>query len=132
MISLFLQMQTLTCRCFFIGVSAGKISNQFIINTILTSNILGIVFARSLHYQFYSWYFHSLPIILWNTKLPVPITIFILLVIEICYNVYPSTVWSSILLQASHAIILLSTLFFSNIPYDEGKQLVHRQQQKSK
>lgn len=28
-------------------------------------------FSRSLHYQFYVWYFHSLHLLLWSTTLPV-------------------------------------------------------------
>jgi len=35
-----------------------------------TANLIGITFARSLHYQFYSWYFHSLPYLMWRTALP--------------------------------------------------------------
>lgn len=36
---------------------------------LLTSNYIGMCFARSLHYQFYVWYYHSLPLLLWSTKL---------------------------------------------------------------
>lgn len=41
------------------------------LTAILTSNLIGITFARTLHYQFYAWYFHSLPYLLWKTELPV-------------------------------------------------------------
>ncbi|KAG8986701.1 dolichyl-P-Man:Man(5)GlcNAc(2)-PP-dolichol alpha-1,3-mannosyltransferase, partial [Tulasnella sp. 427] len=45
------------------------------ISTILfTSNLIGIVVARSLHYQFYSWYAQQLPFLIWHTKYPIPIS----------------------------------------------------------
>lgn len=32
---------------------------------LFTSNLIGITFARSLHYQFFSWYAHQMPFLLW-------------------------------------------------------------------
>jgi alpha-1,3-mannosyltransferase len=38
-----------------------------------TSNLIGIIFARSLHYQFYSWYAQQLPFLAWRTRYPVSV-----------------------------------------------------------
>ncbi|PAV61949.1 hypothetical protein WR25_19054 isoform A [Diploscapter pachys] len=85
---------------------------------LFTSNLIGISFSRSLHYQFYSWYFHQLPFLLfWNfpsnvdkfEKIPlksISVRALLLLAIELCWNVYPSTVWSSFLLHLCHMTLL--------------------------
>lgn len=39
-----------------------------ILDIFFTCNLIGILCARSLHYQFYSWYFHSLPYLLYRTS----------------------------------------------------------------
>ncbi|SRR5258708_31255301 len=41
-----------------------------IITILFTANLIGVIFARSLHYQFYSWYAQQVPLLLWRTKLP--------------------------------------------------------------
>ncbi|ORZ31848.1 glycosyltransferase [Catenaria anguillulae PL171] len=73
--------------------------------------LVGIVTARSLHYQFLSWYWYGLPFLLWQAEcLPWIARLALLGCIEVCWNVYPSTNWSSILLLASHLVLLTGVL----------------------
>jgi alpha-1,3-mannosyltransferase len=74
---------------------------------ILTSNFIGIVFSRSLHYQFYSWYFYSLPFLLWSIQMHSVFRIVLMVVIEICWNIYPANYNSSLVLFVSHMVILV-------------------------
>ncbi|KAJ6972975.1 hypothetical protein NC653_033340 [Populus alba x Populus x berolinensis] len=46
------------------------LKEEHIMTTLFAGNFIGIVCARSLHYQFYSWYFYSLPYLLWKTHFP--------------------------------------------------------------
>eukprot|EP00518_Triparma_eleuthera_P009324 CAMPEP_0182473054 /NCGR_PEP_ID=MMETSP1319-20130603/23251_1 /TAXON_ID=172717 /ORGANISM="Bolidomonas pacifica, Strain RCC208" /LENGTH=586 /DNA_ID=CAMNT_0024673811 /DNA_START=1 /DNA_END=1757 /DNA_ORIENTATION=+ len=43
-----------------------RLSPHYIATVVYLSNFVGIVFARTLHYQFYSWYFDSLPLLIWT------------------------------------------------------------------
>ncbi|CAD6190142.1 unnamed protein product [Caenorhabditis auriculariae] len=91
-----------------------------VIFAFFTANLIGITFSRSLHYQFYSWYYHQLPYLLfwnWIVKDPKDIPwrsifwkVLVLLGVEVCWNVYPSTVWSSALLHVLHVIILVYSI----------------------
>lgn len=77
---------------------------------LFTSNFIGMCFSRSLHYQFYVWYFHTLPFLLWSdgvNKLPHLLRVLILGLIELSWNTYPSTSGSSAALHVCHFIILL-------------------------
>lgn len=75
--------------------------------TLFIANFIGVAFSRSLHYQFYVWYYHSLPMILWATRYSVVVKILILGCIEYAWNEYPSTNFSSLLLHACHLAILI-------------------------
>ena len=93
------------------------LSPHFILHTLLVSNFIGIVFARSLHYQFYSWYYFSIPYLLWSgTALPLPVKVAIWLGIEVAFNVYPATPASSLLLQVSHALVVYLSDTYLNLP----------------
>lgn len=79
---------------------------QLALLPIFLCNFIGIVCARSLHYQFYVWYFHSLPHLVWFTNYHTSFKILLLFLIEHCWNVYPSTNFTSLLLHASHMFLL--------------------------
>lgn len=70
-------------------------------------NFIGVACARSLHYQFYVWYFHSLPYLVWCTDFKISTRCLILGLIEYCWNTYPSTNISSILLHCCHIVLLI-------------------------
>lgn len=82
------------------------LSTKHIVTTMFVGNFVGIVCARSLHYQFYSWYFYSLPYLLWRTPFPTFFRLILFVAVEYCWNVYPSNIYSSVLLLCAHLAIL--------------------------
>lgn len=89
-----------------------ELSNGELVEIVLCSNLIGMLCARSLHYQFYCWYFHSLPFLLWRTQFPLVVRCAFLIAIEWCWNVFPSTNASSSVLLASHICCLCGLWFF--------------------
>jgi len=94
---------------------------RHIVFTLFLSNFIGIAFARSLHYQFYCWYFHQLPFLVWETMLPLPGKLAILGLIELAFNVFPATWWSSSALQVAHGALLVSLFFAPAVMPCENK-----------
>ncbi|CAN0929860.1 Dol-P-Man:Man(5)GlcNAc(2)-PP-Dol alpha-1,3-mannosyltransferase [Linum grandiflorum] len=83
-----------------------KIKEEHILTTMFVGNFIGVLCARSLHYQFYSWYFFSIPHLLWSTRFPSLVRLMLFIGIELCWNIYPSTGYSSALLLGLHIIML--------------------------
>ncbi|KEP46565.1 putative Dol-P-Man:Man(5)GlcNAc(2)-PP-Dol alpha-1,3-mannosyltransferase [Rhizoctonia solani 123E] len=94
-----------------------SVTQDYIATVFFTANLIGILCARSLHYQFYSWYATQLPLLAWRTKYPIILRIMILATIEYAWNTYPSTDLSSGLLLAAHILLVLGVLF----GYPEGR-----------
>jgi alpha-1,3-mannosyltransferase len=90
-----------------VATKGRALSASYVVLTLFASNFLGVAFARTLHYQFYSWYFHQLPLLLWSCGwLPGAAVAAVLAAVEMAFNVYPATARSSLLLQAAHALVL--------------------------
>jgi alpha-1,3-mannosyltransferase len=123
----------MTSSSYLIGL--GNLSSHYIICTIFISNFLGIAFARTLHYQFYVWYWHMLPYLLWHINLPVIVRLVLLAMIEYSFNVFPATYASSFTLQTAHAIILIG-LYITPAPFalhsnDESNSTTNNKTKKS-
>jgi len=72
-----------------------RISPNYILTTILTANAIGMLFARSLHYQFYAYIAPATPFLLWRTGMHPILQYAVWVVQEWAWNVYPSTNASS-------------------------------------
>eukprot|EP00297_Palpitomonas_bilix_P005999 CAMPEP_0113876178 /NCGR_PEP_ID=MMETSP0780_2-20120614/5345_1 /TAXON_ID=652834 /ORGANISM="Palpitomonas bilix" /LENGTH=431 /DNA_ID=CAMNT_0000862233 /DNA_START=68 /DNA_END=1363 /DNA_ORIENTATION=- /assembly_acc=CAM_ASM_000599 len=120
-------------RILFLGAEKVKtVSASEVITSALVSNMIGIVFCRSLHFQFYSWYFHCLPFIVWVfggrffrrflSEAAASVAAFttvavVFAVVEYVYNVYPATPLTSSLLTAAHLFVLALMLSGSRHVY---------------
>jgi len=83
-----------------------KLSADFIYLVMFLSNFIGVCFSRSLHYQFYVWYYHTIAYLIWLTTFPNTIKFLLFGLIELCWNIYPAVLYSSIALHVCHLAIL--------------------------
>ncbi|KFY37192.1 hypothetical protein V495_07319 [Pseudogymnoascus sp. VKM F-4514 (FW-929)] len=74
---------------------ARRVTPQYVLTTILTANVIGILFARSLHYQFYAYLAWSTPFLLWRSGMHPILQYALWAAQEWAWNVYPSTDLSS-------------------------------------
>ncbi len=74
---------------------ANRVTPQYVLTTVLTANIIGMLFARSLHYQFYAYLAWATPFLLWRSGVHPVFQYAIWAAQEWAWNVYPSTDQSS-------------------------------------
>ena len=123
------------------GAMYGQPSALYAVSLYFVCNFIGIVFARSLHYQFYCWYAHTLPLLAHLSLTPFPPQLGtgvyewlvvaskcgVLAAIEVCWNVYPATWWSSALLVLCHVWLLFGILVPGQaVPYDDAEPPARR------
>ncbi|KAL8713010.1 MAG: hypothetical protein Q9220_002870 [cf. Caloplaca sp. 1 TL-2023] len=73
-----------------------QVTPSFIMTSILSAMMIGLLCARSLHYQFYAYIAWSTPFLLWKSKMH-PVAIYTVWAAqEWAWNVYPSTKASSV------------------------------------
>lgn len=101
------------------------VSCQLLLLPMFCSNLIGIALSRSLHYQFYVWYYHSLPYLAWSTPLPTVYKLLVLGVLELAWNTFPATWWSSALLHLCHFALLVG-VFLQRPSDDSAKKMAHK------
>ncbi|KAI1243836.1 dolichyl-P-Man:Man(5)GlcNAc(2)-PP-dolichol alpha-1,3-mannosyltransferase [Eutypa lata] len=74
---------------------ASQVTPEFVMTTILSANAIGLLFARSLHYQFYSYLVWTTPYLLWRSGAHPVIQYALWALQEWAWNVFPSTPTSS-------------------------------------
>ena len=74
---------------------AARVTPGFVMTTILSANAIGLLFARSLHYQFYSYLAWSTPYLLWRSGTHPIVQYGLWALQEWAWNVFPSTPASS-------------------------------------
>lgn len=97
------------------------IRSEVVVTSLFTINFVGVVFARTLHYQFYSWFYPTLPYLLWKANIPLLFKIKSLIVAEFAFNAFPATAASSLVLQLMNVFLLIS-LYFTE---DENKYVAY-------
>ena len=95
-------------------------------NLLVHVNVI-CVFYRSLHYQFYVWYYHQLPYLLWSTPFPIKLKLLMWGLIELAWNTYPSTMWSSALLHLCHVTMLGGIFYYLKNIEGDAQAMMNKQ-----
>ncbi|KAL3938133.1 MAG: hypothetical protein SGBAC_006895 [Bacillariaceae sp.] len=107
-ILLLLHVGLLVAYVYRLTKASRPVNAETMLSTLFVSNFIGICCARTLHYQFYSWYFSSMPFLLWReTPYPLPIRLAFLAAMEYAFLTFPATAESSGILQVVHWLILI-------------------------
>lgn len=80
---------------------------KYILTTVLTANVIGLLFARSLHYQFYAYLAWATPYLLWRSGQHPVLQYGLWAAQEWAWNVFPSTPVSSAVVVSVMAITVV-------------------------
>ncbi|KAJ9656459.1 dolichyl-P-Man:Man(5)GlcNAc(2)-PP-dolichol alpha-1,3-mannosyltransferase [Neophaeococcomyces mojaviensis] len=77
------------------GEHSNRMTPQFVMDALLGSIVIGMVCARSIHYQFYAYLGWATPYLLWRSGSHPVIVLGVWALQEVAWLIYPSTMWSS-------------------------------------
>ena len=100
-----------------------NVTADFILTSILTSIIIGMLCARSLHYQFYAYIAWSTPFLLWKSGLPPYLVFAVWAAQEWAWNVYPSTETSSMVVVSCLAFQVIGVWWGTRNDFVDAKPL---------
>ena len=107
---------------------SNRLTPRYVMTTILGANIVGLLFARSLHYQFYAYLAWTTPYLLWRVS-PIPgLEYAVVLLQEWAWNVFPSTDSSSRMVVN----ILLLTAFVTYFDGSDSQTEMGKEKEKEK
>ena len=96
---------------------ARELAPEHIAYVMLTCNFVAVCCMRSLHFQFYTWYYHAMPLLLWYASaLPLPAKLGVLGALEFTWSYHldpiegTATPLSSAVLQIAHLVALSGLL----------------------
>lgn len=86
-----------------------RITPNYVLTTMTASNLIGILCARSLHYQFYSWFFWTVPFALYKVQGVCGwiVALAVFATQERAWLIYPSTNESSFSVVFSLAVMII-------------------------
>ncbi|KAM6485809.1 glycosyltransferase family 58 protein [Trichoderma sp. SZMC 28011] len=97
-----------------LNISHRVVTPRYIMSAMLSANVVGLLFARSLHYQFYAYLAWATPFLLW-TATPNPLIVVSLWAAqEWAWNVFPSTPVSSNVVVSVLAVTVAMAFVGSN------------------
>jgi alpha-1,3-mannosyltransferase len=90
---------------------SAQVTPEYVMTTMLTANVIGLLFARSLHYQFYSYLAWSTPYLLWRSGAHPLVQYGLWALQEWAWNVFPSTnVSSGVVVSVMAATVVLAAV----------------------
>ncbi|KAJ5832219.1 hypothetical protein N7474_000530 [Penicillium riverlandense] len=96
------------------------LSKSFIMTVTLSSLVIGLLCARSLHYQFFAYLSWATPFLLWRTGLH-PVLVYVVWALqEWAWNVYPSSNVSSAVVVLSLGVQVLGVWLNGSSEVDNG------------
>lgn len=109
----FLLVMTLTTWAYMYWVAWRRrdlFNPTLVILTLFESNLIGIVFSRTFHYQFYVWFFHQIPLVMYYSTASWFAVLASVIATEVAFNVYPPTPHSSGILMFQLVCVLFGVL----------------------
>lgn len=100
---------------------AVDLSKSYIMTVMLTSLAIGLLCARSLHYQFFAYLSWTTPFLLWRAGLHPVLLYTVWAAQEWVWNVYPSTDVSSVVVVASLAVQVFGVLSNGKNAFDNKR-----------
>jgi alpha-1,3-mannosyltransferase len=111
---------------------SNRVTPEYVMTTILSANVIGLLFARSLHYQFYAYLAWATPYLLFKAWPYAPVVYLLWGVQEAAWNTFPSTDLSSTALVNVLLITVVLVYFGTSKPVKSGEQKKAKASKKNK